>query len=99
MHAFIFFGAVKMVLRPALGARADPNAEADIRVRLADPNGQIRLADPNGQKADEIAVRLGRPVGVALTAFISRHGEIKNNQNEIPNAAASAEPPNGVAGP
>ena len=25
-----------------------------------------RAADPNGQKADEIAVRLGRPVGVAL---------------------------------
>ena len=58
-----------------------------------------RAADPNGQKADEIAVRLGRPVGVALTAFITRHGETKNNQNEIPNAAASAEPPNGVAGP
>ena len=42
----------------ALGAYADPNAEADVRVRLA---------DPNGQKADEIAVRLGRPIGVALT--------------------------------
>ena len=41
-----------------MGARAEPNAEADIRVRLA---------DPNGQKADEIAVRLGRPVGVALS--------------------------------
>ena len=25
-----------------------------------------RAADPKGQKADEIAVRLGRPIGVAL---------------------------------
>ena len=35
-----------------------------------------RAADPNGQKADEIAVRLGRPVGVALTtAMVARLGE------------------------
>ena len=51
MHAFIFFGAVKMCLRSVLGARADPNAKAGIRVRLA---------DTNGQKADESVVRLGR---------------------------------------
>ena len=37
-------------------ARAGRNAEVDARVRLA---------DPNGQKADKIAVHLGRPVGVA----------------------------------
>ena len=31
-----------------------------------------RAADPNEQKADEIAVRLGRPVGVALTKWCPR---------------------------
>ena len=30
-----------------------------------------RAADPNGQKADEIAVRLGRPVGVALICRVA----------------------------
>ena len=40
-----------------MGADADTNAEADIRVRLI---------DPNGQKADEMVVRLGQPVEVAV---------------------------------
>ncbi|EMS62264.1 putative serine/threonine-protein kinase GCN2 [Triticum urartu] len=31
----------------------------------------VRLADPNGQKADEIAVRMGRPVGVALKDILN----------------------------
>mgnify|MGYP000974019322 CR=1 FL=1 len=57
MHAQFFLSAPSKWVGPALGARADPNAEADIRVRLA---------DPNGQKTDEIFVRLGWPVGVAL---------------------------------
>ena len=61
MHAFIFLAPSKWV-HAALGTRADPNAEADIRVRLA---------DPNGQKSDEIAVRLGWPVGVALRASLA----------------------------
>ena len=52
MHAFFFFGAVKMGLRLALDVGVDPNTKTDIRVRLA---------DPNGQKTNEIAVRLGRP--------------------------------------
>ena len=29
-----------------------------------------RAVDPNGQKMNEIAIRLGRPVGVALTVFV-----------------------------
>ena len=52
-----FFLAPLKWVRPALGARADPNAEADIHVRLA---------DPNRQKVDKITVHLGRPVEVAL---------------------------------
>ena len=33
-----------------------------------------RAADPNGQKADKIAVRLGRPVGVALNEYVLPSG-------------------------
>ncbi|KAM3273061.1 hypothetical protein ACQJBY_042836 [Aegilops geniculata] len=41
-----------------LGAHTDPNQKAD---------AAVHFADPNGQKANEMHVRLGRPVGVALT--------------------------------
>ena len=34
-----------------------------------------RAADPNGQKADEIAVRLGQPVGVTLIAPVNNTTE------------------------
>ena len=37
-----------------------------------------RAADPNGQRADEIAVRLGRPVGVALTCLV-KHTDFARN--------------------
>ena len=55
-----------------LGGQPATPAHMGRRVgRAADPykkQGRRRgAADPNGQKADEIAVRLGRPVGVALS--------------------------------
>lgn len=57
---YVFFLVGKKWARSALGARADPFTEADVHVRLV---------DPNRQNADEIAVRLGRPVGVALSCL------------------------------
>ena len=56
MFFFSFLAPSKWV-RPALGACADPNAEVDM---------DVRRANPNGQKADKIAVRLDRRVGVDL---------------------------------
>ena len=39
MHAQFFLLAPSKWVGRTLGAYADPNAEADVRVRLTDPNG------------------------------------------------------------